>query len=169
MPKLLVSLAAVVAVLAVVPGAESRPAGTIQVCAHYSGHLYEACFAYIVNDSDLALRSFYADGRSYDSARAADVLEDFRYRYRGQARGLIANRAAAWPRGHNTVPVPSISITSASSSLVTDTAQLTTRETWRVTTSSGRVLYTDPGRLHHISMARVQGKVLHIWVVTAIR
>jgi hypothetical protein len=144
-------------------------AGTIDACLYYKGHLYEACYAYIVNDSSLALRQYYANAHSTNPKQAADALEDFRYRYRGSARALIQKRVASWPRGRNNPGIPGIEILKASSSLVTNTAQLTTREIWRVTTSSGRVLYTDKAKkIHHISMARVQGKLLHIWVVTDI-
>lgn len=160
--------AAAVTGLVATPSATPRQAGTISACAHYAGHLYEACFAYVVNDSGKVLRKFYAEGHSADTSQAGDALEDFHYRYRGQARSLVAQRVAKWPKGRNIVAVPRITIIKASSSLVNNTAQLTTRETWRVTTTSGKVLYAENNRLHDISMRRVQGKLLHIWVVTSI-
>lgn len=72
---------------------------TSRPCLHYAGHVYEACFAYVVNDSSLALGRYYANVRGADSSKAGDALEDFRYRYRDSARQLIASRVAAWPRG----------------------------------------------------------------------
>lgn len=138
-------------------------------CMHYAGHVYEACFAYVVNDSSLVLGPYYAKARSADPSKAGEALEDFHYRYRDQARSLIARRVASWPRGENIVAVPRITIIDATSSLVSNSASLTTRETWRVTTTSGRVLYTENNRLHHISMKRVKGKLFHVWVVTSIR
>lgn len=165
MPKLLAVFACTVALWLVLPlSASTQPAGSISVCAHFKGHLYEACFAYVFNDSALALRGYYAD-----PSKTGDALEGFLYRYRAQARSLIAGRVAGWPPGRNTVGLPKITILKASSSLVTNTAQLTTQETWRVTDSSGNLVYAENNRLHQISMARVQGKLLHIWVVTAIR
>jgi hypothetical protein len=162
----------VLAALAVGPAqAQANPTGVksnITVCAHFSGHLYEACFAYLINDSGIALRNFYANAHSADSSQAGDSLEDFHYRFRGQARTLITGRVAKWPKGRNIVGIPTISIVKASSSLVTNTARLTTRETWRVVTSAGKVLYSEPSLVHHITMARVRGKFLHIWVVTSI-
>jgi hypothetical protein len=137
-------------------------------CLHYAGHVYEACFAYVVNDSTLALRKYYQLGRSRDSNRAAGAGEDLAYRYRGSALNLIQRRVAHWPKGENVVVLPRISIVSATSSLATNTARLTTRETWTVRTTSGRLLYRESNRTHRIKMARVQGNFLHVWVVTAI-
>ncbi len=138
-------------------------------CFAYVGHVFEACFAYKVNDSGLALRNYYAYVHSADLSRASDAHEDFLYRYRSAARQLVTSRVSSWPIGENVVATPVIEILSATASLVTNTASITTRETWRVTTASGRGLYLEQNHLHHISMARVQGKLLHIWVVTAIR
>lgn len=137
-------------------------------CLHTDGHVFEACFAYFFNDSGRALWTYYTNGRSADPSKAGDALEDFFYRFRGSARQLIISRVDSWPKGENIVAIPRIRIIDASASLVTNTAMLITRETWRVTSTSGRVVYAENNRLHHITMKRVQGKFLHIWVVTAI-
>lgn len=166
--KLAAAVVTAAAMLAV-PAAQSRPAGTISQCASLKGHVYEACFAYVVNDSLLALRNYYRLANSNDPYDSLGAGEDFQYRFRGAAYRLIQQRVAGWPAGTNTVYLPRITIISARASLATNTAHLTTRETWRVTTSSGRVLFAENNKLHHITMARVRGKLLHIWVVTAIR
>lgn len=146
-----------------------RETSSISECLHYTGHRYEACFAYVVNDSLFALRPYYANAHSANPTKAGNALEDFYYRYRSAARQLIASRVSVWPNGENIVAVPRITVIKARSSLVSNSALLVTRETWRVTTTSGRVLYAEKNRRHHISMRRVQGRYLHIWVVTAIR
>lgn len=165
---ILVTAAALGASLLGLHASAGNVTGNDHPCLHNTGHVYEACFAYVVNDSNWALVRYYAKAHSADPSRAGGVLEDFQYRYRGSARQLIAGRVAAWPSGENIVAVPRITIINASSSLLSNSASLTTRETWRVTANSGQVLYAENNRLHHISMSRVQGKLLHIWVVTSI-
>lgn len=151
-----------------VVNAAPHPATDIRACLHFKGHVYEACFAYVVNDSSLALRNYYRLANSRSNSRAADASEDLHYRYRGAALSLVLHRTARWPRGENIVGLPRITILDASASLVSDTATLITRESWRVSTNSGRVLYKESSRLHHVTMARVQGKFLHVWVVASI-
>lgn len=161
-----VTLAAVcAAALMIVPAASPRQAGTINICAHYAEHTYEACFAYWFNDSGMALRRYYRDANSEDPYDSTDAAEDFAYRFRGPAYRTIKQMVAKWPLGVNDVSVPKISIISAASSLAFNRAVLTTRESWRVTDHDGHVLLPQTIQLRHVTMCRIQGKLLHIWVV----
>jgi len=165
MQKLATAVAVIAVALAAVPAAQTRSGGTISACAHYAGHTYEACFAYIFNDSGLALRNYYRLGQSPDFGKAQDVNQDLLYRFYGDAMWQIVQRVGRWPIGVNVVPLPRISIVSATSSLDANLALLTTRESWRVTTGSGRVLFSKTNWLRHVTMCRVKGKLLHVWVV----
>jgi hypothetical protein len=62
-----------------------------------------------------------------------------------------------------------IEIDAATSSLTTNTATLQTRETWRVSDASGRVVYREDNAHHTVSLIRVQSYVLHEWDVSAIQ
>jgi len=165
MLKLAMAAAVTVVALAAVPAGQTRSVGTITACAHFSGHTYEACFAYIVNDSALALRQYYREANSEDPWDSADAAADFSYRFRGPAYRSIKQMVASWPLGVNTVYLPRITILSASASLTANRAVLTTRETWRVINHDGRVLLKLNNQLRRVTMCRIQGRLLHIWVV----
>jgi hypothetical protein len=158
-------MAVCAAALAVIPAASSRQASTISACAHVTGHVYEACFAYAFNDSAVALRNYYRLVQSPNRLQAEDANEDLLYRFRGDAMWQIVQRARSWPAGVNDVSIPKISIVSAAASLASNRALLTTRESWRVTAPNGRLLFAQTNQLRRVTMCRIQGKLLHIWVV----
>jgi hypothetical protein len=165
MSKLAVAAAVLAVALAAVQAAQTRSGGTTSACAHYTGHVYEVCFAYIFNDSSLALRNYYRLVHSPDRQKAQDAREDLLYRFRGDAMRQIVRRAGKWPAGVNDVSIPKITIVSAKASLASNRALLATRESWQVTAANGRVLFVQSSQPRRVTMCRIQGKLLHIWVV----
>lgn len=150
--------------------AQASVTDTLRACLRYEGRAYEVCTAYVGNSSLLALVPYYKWANSSNPARAVAVTNRLRSRYYGAARRLIAGRVNGWPAGENKVSIPLFTILSVSSDLEHNRAILRTRETWRVRTkSNGRTIYREIGRPHRITMKRVQGLVLHKWVVSAIR
>lgn len=143
---------------------------TLNACAHYKNHVYEACTAYIVNDADWSLQPYYKYVHSHSFF--APLKDRLLLKYKGQAQRSIVRRARNWPRGTNKVDGPDITILSARSSLACNRAVLHARESWRVTGASGRTLYVENNRLHTVILRRVPderfrfgGHVLHAWVV----
>lgn len=193
MRKLIVGLAAVLALsactasqlrhgeaaassaIAPISSALNQPSGnatgnnTLEVCAHYSGHVYEVCTAYIVNASLEVLVPYYKEVRSPSAATRQFVDYRLGQRYTGQAKTLIENRVKDWPAGSHEVAVPDIKILSVQSSLTTNTATLHTVETWKVTTQNGKVIYQESGTHHTVTMKRVPSYLLHKWVVSDLR
>lgn len=137
-------------------------------CLQFTNHEYEVCTAYVFNSSIADLVPYYAYAHSSNASLARFVQYRLGSRYTGQAAQLIRNRVAAWPPGHTDVAVPDIKILAVNSSLATNTATLTTEESWQVTTESGQVLFAETDAPHTITMRRVQSYILHKWVVTNI-
>lgn len=130
-------------------------------------HGYEVFTAYLANSMAEALWPYYKLGRSKNDAWVAAATNRLESRYYDQARAVIEKRVAGWPRGIQKVPVPHVEVTCLNTYLSTDTALLTTTETWKVTTKSGKLLYAEKNQTHHITMHRVPGLILHKWVVTS--
>ena len=148
-----------------------EPAGP--TCATITGHLYEACFAYIFNDASWSLQPYYKYVHS--NSAFAFLKNRLELKYRGQALQTIQQRTARWPSGTNTVEGPDITILKGWSSLTCNKAVLITRETWKVLTPTGRVLYQEYNQAHTVVLRRVPDErfrvgshVLHQWVVQAI-
>ena len=146
---------------------------TTATCASITGHLYEACFAYIVNDAEFSLQPYYKYVHS--DSLFASLRDRLTLKYRSQALQTIQQRAAHWPTGTNTVKGPDIVIRKGWASLACNKAVLVTRESWTVIAPSGRVLYQERGQTHTIVLRRVPDErfrvgthVLHQWVVYAI-
>lgn len=139
-------------------------------CLQVSDHIFEVCTAYFANCSFAALVPYYKYGRSANTARVIEARNRLESRYTGVARKIIESRVNAWPKGETDVSLPKISLVSVTSSLATNKASIVTRETWTVKShKSGRTIYKEVNRLHRTTMQRVQGLLLHKWVVTAIR
>jgi hypothetical protein len=147
----------------------SSTAVDTQPCLRTQNHEYEVCTAYIANASTAVLVPYYAYANSSNSAWVRYVTYRLSSRYTGDAYNLLRNRVASWPSGNHEVSVPNIEVLSVNSNLSTNTATLTTRESWRVTTESGNTIYQEANTLHTITMQRVPSYVLHKWVVTGIR
>lgn len=162
------TLLALLALPASSGGASQRSNG-VSACLHYHQHQYEICTAYIANSSLSALLPYYKYVHSPNSARRAAALNRLKSRYYGSARRLIVHRVAGWPRGENHVSLPDISIVTVYSEKDANRATMVTRESWRVTSGSGRVLRSEKKGMHMVSMRRVRGLVVHKWVVTAIQ
>lgn len=151
------------------PTASSQPsssANTLDACLHYAGHVYEVCTAYIANSSLAVLVPYYKYANGSNTTLRRYVTYRLGSRYSGQAYRLITARVAQWPTGTMEVAVPYIRIIAVHSSLRTNTATLTTQETWQVTTQTGRVVYQERNQRHTITMHRVPSYILHKWVVT---
>lgn len=144
----------------------SSASDTLNVCLHYSGHVYEVCTAYIANSSLAVLVPYYKYAKSTDAALSRYVTYRLGSRYTGQAYDVITKRVASWPAGTYDVSVPDIRILSVSSSLQTNTATLVTEESWKVTSDTGQVMYQENGQRHTVTMHRVPSYLLHKWVVT---
>jgi len=146
---------------------------TVVNCATYTGHRYEACFAYVWNDAHWSLQPYYKYAHS-DSIFA--FLKDrLPLKYKGQALAQIQHRTANWPSGTNIVDGPHIAILQADSSLACNRAVLVTREDWTVISPNGAVLYREQQQVHTVILHRVPDErfrfgnyVLHAWVVYAI-
>lgn len=151
------------------PTGNATGSNTLEVCAHYSGHVYEVCTAYLANSSLAVLVPYYKYATSSNGTLARYVSYRLGSRYTGQAKNVIVQRVKGWPTGTHDVAVPVIKILSVHSSLTTNTATLQTEESWKVTTKSGRVIYRETNRHHTVTMHRVQSYLLHKWVVTNLR
>jgi hypothetical protein len=149
-------------------GAATRRASTLKECAHYSDHVYEACFAFAINCTALSMVPYFKYGRSPNAAWAAAARNRLESRYSGQARSKLKALANSWPVGENYVRFAKLQIISARSSLATNTATLRIRWTWAVISSDKR-LFSELDKLHTITLKRGPGLLLHKWVVTAIR
>lgn len=139
---------------------------TLDVCAHGNRH-YEVCTAYIANASLAARYPFYQFGSSGNTARRLAATNRLESRYTGQARAELESQVADWPPNVS-ARIPNISIRMVTVSSDENSATLVTREGWRVTSSSGAVLFVETDQEHTVHMARVPGLVLHKWVVTDI-
>lgn len=143
--------------------------GTDYPCLRYSDHVYEVCSAYVANASLAVLVPYYKYAASPNTGTSRYVGYRLGSRYYGDAYDTIRNRVAAWPGGTRDVAIPTIRILSVSSNLQTNTATLTTEETWRVTDKNDRIVYQESNVRHAITMQRVPSYFLHKWVVTDIR
>ncbi len=141
--------------------------GTLQQCLKYQGHVYEVCYAYIVNSSLGALLPYYAYAHSGNLTAGKIVSNHLEKRYVGQARQVVVERVRGLPRGKFEIGLPFIKIVSVSSD--GNNAQLTTEETWQVHDQAGNVVYQENGLRHQVSMQRVPSYVLHKWVVSSLQ
>lgn len=139
---------------------------TVDVCAQGNRH-YEVCTAYIANASLAARYPFYQFGSSSNAARRQAATNRLESRYTGQARAELESQVADWPSSVS-ARIPDISIRMVAVSSDENSATLVTRESWRVTSSSGTVLFAETNQEHTVYMARVPGLILHKWVVTDI-
>ena len=142
-------------------------------CAKFDRHQYEVCFAYVVNDTLLSRVPFYKVGRNPDLGPATKVR--FESKYYGTARRMIETQAAAWPVKVE-VKAPEITIVGGPHvNANLSSATISTVESWRVTTKSGRVLFAARGVHYTVTLRRVPtvlcisgGSCLHKWVVANI-
>ncbi len=139
---------------------------TVTECAGLLDRRLEVCTAYIANATLAARLPYYKFARSDNAAQARLARYRLESRYVGRARAKIVGQVSRWPRGRPNVDLPRVKITSARVS--ENRATLVTKETWKVRASSGRVLFSEKQRRHTITMQRVEGLVLHKWVVAAI-
>jgi hypothetical protein len=146
----------------------SQTSDLAQPCLRFQNHEYEVCTAYVANASLAVLLPYYEYAKSPNSTLARYVTYRLGSRYTGGAYQKIVNRVATWPIGNHDVAIPSIAIMSVASNLQTNTATLVTRESWKVTTESGQVIYQEVNKQHSIIMQRVPSYLLHKWVVTSI-
>jgi hypothetical protein len=158
-------LAAAVVAAAVV--AVVAPAGTPSACLQLEARRVEVCTAYVANATLAARVPFYKFARD-TPARSRAARFRLESRYVGKARTYVENQVRSWPPGRPDVDVPRIEILSLSLSADESSATLVTRETWHVETGAGRVLFAEARRRHVVSMHRLEGVVLHKWVVTSI-
>ncbi|MCW3005359.1 MAG: hypothetical protein JWQ20_4657 [Conexibacter sp.] len=170
----------------VTPSAEVLPEITSKSevdnqCLTFSEHAYEVCTAYLFNASLDARLPFYKLGRSTGVGYYKAILEGctgrsagpaatcrLKSRYYGQAQSYLLAQTAGWPDEVD-VSLPRISIEGVDSDLAANTAVLSTTETWQVRTKSGDILFAESGQHHTITMKRIQGLILHKWVVTSIQ
>ncbi len=145
---------------------------TIQECASWQGHRFEACAAYIFNDAHFSLQAYYKYVKS-DSIFSG-LKDRFQLKYMPAARQKINQwtNISTWPRGTNTVDGPEIQILAADSSLKCNKAVLQTEENWGVFDKAGDLLYREDHELHTVLLRRVPderfrlgSRVLHAWVV----
>lgn len=132
--------------------------------ARYHNHEYEVCTAYVANSAEVALQGYYKFGRSPRLARANLARHHFESRYFNGPRRIIEKRVNSWPVSENDVS-EDIDITGLSVSLNANRALVTTREDWLVAADNGRTLYQEHNRRHEITMCKIEGLVLHKWVV----
>lgn len=159
----------------------SDQASASSECASFVQNNLEVCTAYTFNASLEARLSYYKLGRSTavgyykavqerctgkSAGAAADCRFQSRY-YEGALRDLQL-QAQSWPAEVN-VDFPRIKIVSVDANVAANSATLSTVESWSVHTRAGESLFIETGAKHTITMQRVQGLVLHKWVVTSIR
>jgi hypothetical protein len=137
-------------------------------CLQFTNHEYEVCVAYVVNASLADLVPYYAFVHSPNSALSRFLAYRLGSRYTGQAQDTIQNRVSSWPTGNMVVSIPDIKILAVTPSLATNSATLITQETWKVSSSSGEVLFQETNTPHTIGMQRVPSYLLHKWIVTDI-
>ncbi len=173
-PSLRLRTAAAVAVLAAIAAPLAAEGGdstigaraTVTECAGLLDRRLEVCTAYIANATLTARLPYYTFARSDNAAQARLARYRLESRYVGRARAKIESQVSHWPRGRPNVDLPRVKITSTRVS--GNRATLVTKETWKVRASSGRVLFNERQRRHTITMQRVEGLLLHKWVVAAI-
>jgi hypothetical protein len=137
-------------------------------CLAWQNHEFEVCVAYYMNSSYGARLPFYEAGTNPSPAWARLATYRLESRYAGQARALLENQIAAWPRGDVQVGLPHISIKSVNASLTNNTAILETVESWSVKTLDGQPLFIEDSQPHVIMMQQVPGLFLRKWVVSQI-
>ena len=147
-------------------------AKTTNPCLRVTNHEYEVCSAYIANSSVAVLVPYYKYAQS--SSRDSQSLQQFvtyrlGQRYVEPVYSSIRARVATWPAGAYDVSIPNIKILSVTSSVKTNSATLTTRETWIVKNRSNQIVYQEQNMPHTVIMQRVPSYILHKWVVSDIR
>lgn len=145
----------------------SSPADTPGACGRLEARRIEVCTAYVANATLASRVPFYTFARD-TAARARAARFRLESRYTGRARARIEAQVRSWPAGRSDVDVPRVEIVSLSVSADGSSAALVTRETWRVETEAGRVLFAEQKRRHVVGLRRLEGIVLHKWVVTSI-
>ena len=161
------ALPVTVLVLAATAAAAGHGARALSECATLADRRLEVCTAYVANASLGARLPYYKLGRSENAARARLARYRLESRYVGAARIRIERQVSRWPAGARDVDLPRISIVSVS--VAGDRAMLVTRETWRVETPAGRVLFAEARGRHVTTMRKTAGLLLHKWVVIAFR
>jgi hypothetical protein len=153
---------------------DTRPAG-IAGCKpyfnihKYPDHEYEACTAYVVNSSEVALQGMYKFGNNSVSLITDGARHHFRTRFMGSPRQSVEKKVESWPQTNSLTGNrvhDSIRIRSVSSSLKQDRAIIKTRENWKVTNPGGNTLLKESGD-KNITMCRgrLPGHPLHSWFV----
>jgi hypothetical protein len=143
-----------------------RPAVTGD-CLHYAGHVYEVCTAFVFNCTTAAMLPYFKYAHSPNRARAIAAKYRLESRYIGQARRKLESMVSKWPSGEAHVRLTRLSITSARSSLATNSATLHVKWSWFVFFPNGQ-FRAETNHPHTISMRRVPGLILHKWVVAGI-
>lgn len=138
--------------------------------SRYHNHEYEVCTAYIANSAEIALQGFYKYGNNRVSYLADAARHHFKTRYWAGPRRTIEREVDSWPttRGFTGNRVrEDIDLVSLSSNLKADRGVLRTRENWRVTSPTGRILHDEPRHIRNVTMCRgrLPGHPLHAWFV----
>jgi len=162
------------------PPVVNSSAAAQSACSQSAQHEYEVCFAYLFNDTLAARVPLYQDSRSLAPGYYNNVREScagynlgqaatcrLLSRYYGAASAFLENQAKTWP-AQVEVSWPQISIDQVTSNLSTNTATISDHETWLVKTEAGQILFAETNQPHTITLSRVQGILLHKWVVTSI-
>lgn len=155
-------------------------ASATSVCASLVQGELEVCTAYVLNASLESRLTYYKLGRSTAVGYYKAVQERctgktagtaagcrLQSRYYGAALSQLQSQAELWPAEVD-VSFPRISISSVAVDASGDIANIKTTETWNVKTRSGEILFAETGKIHTVALKRVQGLVLHKWVVTEI-
>lgn len=150
---------------------EAKDANAMQNnnCARYTASAYEACIAYVFDASFADAIPYYQYIKSSNSALANFVSDRIKTEYSGQAIDALKARVAGWPQGNMEVSTPNIKVLSLSSDVTSNTAYISTQETWRVETEAGRNLFQETKAHHVITLQHVQGQPTDDWVVVSIQ
>lgn len=146
----------------------AAPAGATPAaspCLNLQARRLEVCTAYVVNATLGARVPYYKFARSTNPARARAARYRLESRFIGTARQKLERQVATWPRVQIDVDVPRLDVESVAVDRAETTAVVVTRETWLVKTEAGRTLFSESDRRHVIRMRRLEGLVLHKWVV----
>lgn len=140
--------------------------------SRYRNHEYEACTAYVVNASEIALQGFYKFGNNRIGYLSGAARHHFATRYWAGARQTIESRVDAWPKAANLTGnrvEMAVTVLSLSSNLKQDRALLQTQESAMVTDKSGRLVYNQALQTKAATICRgtLPGHPLHEWFVVS--
>lgn len=147
-------------------------------CAPYTdpardtNHELEVCTAYMGNSAEVALQGIYKFGNNRASYLADGAKHHFETRYYAGPRQAVEKRVRSWPKTSSFTGnrvAEDVDLVSLSSNLQADRAVLKTRESWKVTSPDGKVLYREPRHNRDITMCRgrLAGHPLHEWFVVS--